>query len=61
MCAFIDWLVKYDISKIMLHCIFLVGLAFGIKESTIANNIFTTVNVLVVIFVVIAGSIKGKT
>lgn len=38
----------------------IVGLAFGMKESAVANNIFTILNILVVIFVVIAGSIKGN-
>lgn len=36
-----------------------VALAFGAKESTLANNIFTLVNLGVVVFVVTAGSFKG--
>jgi len=41
-------------------CILLsVGLAFGLKESSIANNIFTTLNVFVVLFIIIAGATKA--
>jgi amino acid transporter len=36
-----------------------VALAFGLKKSTIVNNIFTSTNVFVVIFVIIAGSLKA--
>lgn len=38
----------------------LVALAFGLKESSLANNIFTSLNIVVVLFVVIAGSFKGN-
>ncbi|XP_076670973.1 cationic amino acid transporter 2 isoform X2 [Andrena cerasifolii] len=39
--------------------IFSAALAFGAKESSVANNFFTLVNLLVVIFVIIAGSFKA--
>ncbi|XP_034935920.1 cationic amino acid transporter 2-like isoform X2 [Chelonus insularis] len=39
---------------------FSVALACGAKESSIANNCFTLVNLAVVLFVVIAGSLKSN-
>ncbi|XP_068455449.1 cationic amino acid transporter 2-like [Clinocottus analis] len=34
-------------------------LAYGVKESAVINTVFTAVNVLVLVFIVIAGFIKG--
>ncbi|KAL6448329.1 hypothetical protein ACFW04_000342 [Cataglyphis niger] len=40
--------------------LFSVALAFGAKESSLANNFFTLVNLSVVLFVIIAGSFKAN-
>lgn len=35
-------------------------LAIGVKESTFLNNIFTCVNVLTILIVIVSGAINGK-
>lgn len=37
-----------------------VCLAFGMKESSLVNNLCTAVNMGIVVFVVIAGAMNGK-
>lgn len=50
----------FDPLAFSISVLLAIALAFGMKESSIINNIITLINVAVVIFAVIAGSTKGK-
>lgn len=57
----IDHLSSYpDFFAFGITLIFSAALAFGAKESSVANNFFTLTNLSVVLFVIIAGSLKGN-
>lgn len=49
-----------DIFAFGVTILFSLAIAFGAKESSIVNNVFTFVNLLVVLFVIIAGSFKAN-
>ncbi|XP_026464786.1 cationic amino acid transporter 2-like, partial [Ctenocephalides felis] len=47
-----------DFLAFILAVLFAVALALGVKKSTMVNNLFSLLNLIVVVFVIIAGSIK---
>lgn len=49
-----------DVFAFGVTMLFTLALAFGAKESSIVNNVFTFLNLSVVVFVIIAGSFKSK-
>lgn len=50
-----------DLFAFAVICLFSFAVAFGAKESSILNNIFTFVNLSVVLFVIIVGSTMSDT
>lgn len=57
----VDSIAKYpDFFSLCVTILFSLALAFGAKESSYVNNIFTVVNLVVVCFVIISGLWKGK-
>lgn len=57
----IDFLADYpDFFSFVIVLLLAVILAIGVRESTIMNNIFTSVNIIVILIVLVAGAIKCK-
>lgn len=56
----IDFLADYpDFFSFFIVILLAVFLSIGVKESSILNNIFTSVNIATILIVLVAGGIKG--
>ncbi|XP_046966368.1 cationic amino acid transporter 2-like [Vanessa cardui] len=49
----------FDFFSFFVVIILGVLLAFGVRESTLVNNVFTAVNIVVILFIIIAGAFKA--
>ncbi|CAG9760634.1 unnamed protein product [Ceutorhynchus assimilis] len=50
----------FDFFSFGISILLAIGLAFGLKESSMVNNVVTCLNILVVLFIIIAGSLKAN-
>ncbi|GJQ71278.1 hypothetical protein Trydic_g11016 [Trypoxylus dichotomus] len=56
----VQYMAEYfDFFSCGIAILLAVALAFGMKKSSIMNNIFTAVNIMVVLFVIVAGSMNA--
>ncbi|XP_048519072.1 high affinity cationic amino acid transporter 1 [Dendroctonus ponderosae] len=56
----VDYLASYfDFFSFGVTILLAVALAFGLKESSMANNVVTCLNVAVVLFIIVAGSLQA--
>ena len=57
----ISFLSEYpDFFAFTVVLLLIILLSIGAKESSILNNVFTTVNMITILVIIVAGSIKGK-
>lgn len=55
----VDFLAEYpDFFSFAMVMLLAVILSIGVKESTMLNNVFTTLNLITVAIVIVSGSIK---
>jgi len=57
----IPFLSEYpDFFAFAMVMLLMVLLCVGVKESSILNNIFTIINLVTIMIVIVSGAIKGK-
>lgn len=57
----VSFLSEYpDFFAFTVVILLIILLSVGVKESSILNNIFTVINLMTILIIIIAGSIKGK-
>lgn len=56
----VSFLADYpDFFSFVIVLLLAILLAVGVKESSLLNNVFTTINLATVVVVIVTGSIKG--
>lgn len=57
----IEYLSEYpDFFAFGVVMLLTILLSSGVKESSILNNIFTVINLVTIVIIIVAGSIKGN-